>query len=97
MIFTIATRARAGSTPPARAEHVAFGSVLGTDKRMFKSRSGDTVRLVDVIDEAIDRAEVVAREKAKDSKDLDEATLDEIARDRRASARSSTPISRAIA
>ena len=41
--------------PPKRAEHVAFGSVLGTDKRMFKSRSSETVRLVDLIDEAIDR------------------------------------------
>ena len=40
--------------PPARVEHVAFGSVLGTDKQMFKTRAGDTVRLVDLIDEAID-------------------------------------------
>jgi arginyl-tRNA synthetase len=47
---------------------------------MFKSRSGDTVRLVDVIDEAIDRAAIVAREKAKDSKELDDATLEDIAR-----------------
>ena len=78
-IFTIAEELN-WLKPPARAEHVSFGSVLGTDKRMFKSRSGDTVRLVDVIDEAIDRAGVVAREKANDSKDLDEATLAEIAR-----------------
>src|SRR5687768_7413988 len=28
--------------PPARAEHVAFGSVLGTDRQMFASRSGET-------------------------------------------------------
>jgi arginyl-tRNA synthetase len=49
-----------------RAEHVAFGSVLGTDKRMFKSRSGDTVRLVDLIDAAIERAGAVIGEKAPD-------------------------------
>lgn len=79
MIFTSAKELH-WLNAPARAEHIAFGSVLGTDKRMFKSRSGDTVRLVDVIDEAIDRAEIVAREKAKDSKDIDEATLKEIAR-----------------
>jgi arginyl-tRNA synthetase len=79
MIFAIATELN-WLKPPARAEHVSFGSVLGTDKRMFKSRSGDTVRLVDVIDEAIDRAEIVAREKAKDSKDVDEAAIKEIAR-----------------
>jgi arginyl-tRNA synthetase len=47
-----------------RAEHVAFGSVLGTDKRMFKTRSGDTVRLVDLIDEAVERATQVVTEKA---------------------------------
>jgi arginyl-tRNA synthetase len=28
--------------PPARAEHVAFGSVLGEDKKMFKSRTGES-------------------------------------------------------
>ncbi len=57
-----------------RAEHVAFGSVLGTDKRMFKTRSGDTVRLVDLIDEAVDRAvqkvEEVAAELPPDEKRL---------------------------
>ena len=62
---------------PARAEHAPFGSVLGTDKKMFKTRSGDTVRLVDLIDAAIDRAEEEARTKAND---LDEATLKEVAR-----------------
>lgn len=47
-----------------RAEHVAFGSVLGTDKKMFKTRSGDTVRLVDLIDEAIDKATIEVKDKA---------------------------------
>jgi arginyl-tRNA synthetase len=80
MIFAIATELK-WLEPPARAEHVSFGSVLGTDQRMFRSRSGDTVRLVDVIDEAIDRAELVAREKSKESKEqIDDATLQEIAR-----------------
>ncbi len=79
MIFATAAESN-WLAPPARAEHVSFGSVLGTDKRMFKSRTGDTVRLVDVIDEAVDRAEIVAREKAKDSKEIDDATLQQIAR-----------------
>jgi arginyl-tRNA synthetase len=43
--------------PPVRAEHVAFGAVLGTDKKMFKTRAGDAVRLVDLLDEAADRAD----------------------------------------
>lgn len=42
---------------PVRAEHVAFGAVLGEDKKMFKSRSGDTVRLAALLDEAVERAE----------------------------------------
>ncbi|WP_437576082.1 arginine--tRNA ligase [Sorangium sp. So ce887] len=49
--------------PPARAEHVAFGSVLGADKKMFKTRSGDTVKLSDLLDEAVERATKVVREK----------------------------------
>lgn len=63
MIFA-AARELGWLAPPKRAEHVAFGSVLGTDKRMFKTRSGETVRLVDLIDAAIERAEAVVTEKA---------------------------------
>jgi arginyl-tRNA synthetase len=63
--------------PPKRAEHVAFGSVLGTDKRMYKTRSGETVRLVDLIDAAIERALAVLAEKAPE---LDAETRDDIAK-----------------
>ena len=38
------------------AEHVSFGSVLGADRKMFKSRAGDTVKLVELLDEAVERA-----------------------------------------
>jgi arginyl-tRNA synthetase len=49
--------------PPARAEHVSFGSVLGADGKMFKTREGDTVKLSDLIEEGIERAlaEVTSR------------------------------------
>lgn len=46
----------AGWLPPATAEHIAFGSVLGSDGKMFKSRIGDTIRLSDLVSEAIERA-----------------------------------------
>ena len=36
--------------------HVAFGNVLGPDRKMFKSRGGETVKLSDLIDEAVQRA-----------------------------------------
>jgi arginyl-tRNA synthetase len=41
---------------PSAAVHVGFGSVLGEDRKMFKSRSGESVKLVDLLDEAIARA-----------------------------------------
>ncbi|PKN32270.1 MAG: arginine--tRNA ligase, partial [Deltaproteobacteria bacterium HGW-Deltaproteobacteria-20] len=50
-------------TPPARAEHVAFGSVLGADGKMFKTRAGDTVKLSALVEEGVERAlaEVTSR------------------------------------
>ena len=44
---------RAGIYDPSkvRVDHVGFGVVLGEDKKKFKTRSGDTVRLVDLLDE----------------------------------------------
>lgn len=62
MVFTTAREA-GWLRPPARAEHVAFGSVLGADKKMFKTRSGDTVKLSSLLDEAVERAMKVVREK----------------------------------
>lgn len=49
--------------PPATAEHIAFGSVLGSDGKMFKSRTGDTIRLSDLVNEAIERAAATIEEK----------------------------------
>nr|MBA2540530.1 arginine--tRNA ligase [Deltaproteobacteria bacterium] len=43
--------------PPARAEHVGFGSVLGNDGQMLATRDGQSVRLVDLIHEAVARAD----------------------------------------
>lgn len=45
--------------------HIAFGSILGDDRKPFKTRSGDTVSLQDVLDEAIERAARVVEEKAR--------------------------------
>jgi arginyl-tRNA synthetase len=40
-----------------RCEHVAFGHVLGPDRKMFKTRSGESVLLAGLVDEAITRAD----------------------------------------
>jgi len=40
-----------------KLEHIGFGTVNGDDGKRFKTRSGDTVRLVDLLDEAVSRME----------------------------------------
>ncbi|GAB3948581.1 arginine--tRNA ligase [Micromonospora vulcania] len=59
-----AAAAQAGwLAPPARAEHVGFGSILGSDGRMLRSRAGESVKLVGLLEEAIARATALARER----------------------------------
>jgi len=78
MVFSVAKSA-GWLKEGMRAEHVAFGSILGPDKKMFKTRSGDTVKLADLVDEAIERA--LEEIKKKDTKnELDDATRAEVAR-----------------
>jgi arginyl-tRNA synthetase len=54
--------------------HVTFGLVLGEDGKKFKTRSGDTVRLKDLLDEAVSRtrADLEARLKAEDREETEE-------------------------
>ena len=49
-----------------RLEHVAFGSVLGDDRKMLRTRSGESVKLRDLLVEAIERAERMVRETEAD-------------------------------
>lgn len=77
MVFAVAAKA-GWLVPPARATHVAFGSILGPDKKMFKTREGGTVKLADLLDEAISRALAIITEK--DPPHLDEAARREVAR-----------------
>ena len=65
MVFAVSAMA-GWLVPPARAEHVAFGVVLGEDRRRLKSRSGEPVRFIDVIDEAIERGRAAVAEKNPD-------------------------------
>ncbi|MGW0813218.1 arginine--tRNA ligase [Streptomyces viridiviolaceus] len=65
MVFETARRA-GWLNDDVHAVQLAFGTVLGKDGKPFKTREGETVRLVDLLDEAIDRASAVVREKAQD-------------------------------
>jgi arginyl-tRNA synthetase len=60
-----------------KLRHVGFGKILGDDGRPFKTRSGDTVKLADLLDEAEERALKVVTEK---NASLSEAERKEVAR-----------------
>ena len=62
MVFEVA-RMAGWLKPPAEAVHVPFGSVLGDDRKMLRSRSGDAVKLIEVLDEAVERAAIAVAEK----------------------------------
>jgi arginyl-tRNA synthetase len=62
MVFAAAASA-GWLVPPARAEHVAFGAVLGADKKMYRTRAGGSVRLIDLLNEAVHRAKCIVSEK----------------------------------
>ena len=65
MIFAVATQA--GWLPDSvRVEHAAIGMVTGADRKRFRSRSGASVKLIDLIDEAISRAEEVIKDRYDD-------------------------------
>ncbi|MFN7343449.1 MAG: arginine--tRNA ligase, partial [bacterium] len=43
--------------------HISFGSILGEDRKLMKTRSGDSVGLTDVLEEAVERAAAAIAEK----------------------------------
>ena len=56
---------KAGYVPDSfQLEHKNFGMMLGKDGKPFKTRSGDTVKLANLLDEAIERAGVLISQKS---------------------------------
>jgi len=67
LALVFATARLAGWAPEAvRLEHVAFGSVLGQDRKILKSRAGEAVSLSRLLDEAVERAQKLVDEKTPD-------------------------------
>jgi arginyl-tRNA synthetase len=64
MVFEAARRA-GWLTDGVTAHNMGYGTVLGADGKPFKTREGETVRLEDLLDEAVERATAVVREKAE--------------------------------
>jgi arginyl-tRNA synthetase len=64
MIFAMA-RVAGWLPPEAQATHVGFGQVLGPDGKRFRTRSGESIRLVELLEEAIERAAAVVAERSE--------------------------------
>ena len=78
-VFQVARRA--GWIPEgARVEHVPFGLVQGDDGKKLKTRSGDTVRLKDLLDEAVERCEADLRRRlAEEDRQEDDSFVSQVA------------------
>ena len=75
-LFT--TSRKAGYLPEnVQAKFIGFGTMMGKDGKPFKTRSGDTVKLVDLLDEAVERATALVQSK---NAGLDEKQAAEIGR-----------------
>ncbi|GLW33033.1 arginine--tRNA ligase [Actinoplanes regularis] len=59
MVFAVA-RAAGWLPDGVTAEHIGFGSILGSDGKMLKTRAGDTIKLARLLDEAVTRASAPA-------------------------------------
>ena len=63
-----------------RLEHVPFGLVQGEDGKKLKTRSGDTVRLKDLLDEAVERSKAdLCRRLQEEERSEDEAFIEQVA------------------
>ena len=62
-LFAIFRRWQPELAAKVRLAHVWFGSILGEDGKPFKTRSGETVRLADLLDEAVERSLAIVTEK----------------------------------
>ncbi|MEI6498023.1 MAG: arginine--tRNA ligase [Actinomycetota bacterium] len=74
MVFDVA-RLAGWLKPPATAVHVAFGSVLGSDRKMFKTRSGESVKLQELIHESIERGTATVAEKSPELSPEEQAAV----------------------
>jgi len=72
----LACARKAGIYDPeaVRVDHVMFGMVLGEDNKKFKTRSGDTVRLVSLLEEGVGRVDAILQERGR-AQELSEEEL----------------------
>ncbi|MGJ8690752.1 MAG: arginine--tRNA ligase [Gammaproteobacteria bacterium] len=74
-VFAIARKAQ--MVPESCSlEHISYGMMMGEDGKPFKTRSGDNVKLIDLLDESVRRAHAIVSEK---NPSLDESARAKIA------------------
>lgn len=80
MLFKAAELAGILNPEQVQANHVPFGLVLGQDGKKFKTRSGETERLMDLINNGIQRAKTILEERSQEKHmDMDDAQLTNLA------------------
>ncbi|RYY74994.1 MAG: arginine--tRNA ligase [Gammaproteobacteria bacterium] len=75
-VFTIARKAKFVGDDVS-LEHLAFGTMMGNDGKPFKTRSGGTVKLAELLTEAVERANNLVRER---NTELNDTEISEISR-----------------
>jgi arginyl-tRNA synthetase len=73
MLFAAAEKAGYLDRNKVRVEHPGFGVVLGSDGKKFKTRSGETERLIDLLNAAIEKAQSILIERNKETPSGDNA------------------------
>lgn len=77
MLFAAAKQI--GWIPPSmKIDHVPFGLVLGSDGKKFKTRSGDTEKLIDLLTGAIDKSREILQERLPAAKESEVRELAQI-------------------
>ena len=66
---------QAGWATDVSLEHAGFGSVLGPDGKIFRTRAGGTVKLAELLDEAVERARALVDAKSPDLPDAERAEI----------------------
>lgn len=75
MIFKVAEMAGYLDPKKVQTDHVPFGLVLGPDGKKFKTRSGDTERLIDLLTAAVDHADKILQERSPELSEADRHQL----------------------
>jgi arginyl-tRNA synthetase len=78
MIFEAGKKAGYYDPANTRIDHVTFGLVLGTDGKKFRSRSGDTEKLIDLLNEAVVHALAIVKERSPEMSESEQQHLAEI-------------------